>query len=943
MKNSVLLIAFIMTFTCLFSQNRQDYYVSIKPEFALGTIQKTTNPDETLTFSMNNTGFATFLNEKPVYYFEKAFPTAVLEKNKRVYRVTLDDNTHLGDFFNRDEVEFVELIEELDIELYIPNDYDYIDRDGPNTALELIKATLAWNITTGNTNLLAGVYDRHFNIQHEDTENKIAQIFTGANLNPDQFGNYHGTMVSTALAGETDNNKGVASIGYNTNLIITSGGGANKILQLSQQSGVRVINISMKWSCVHSQATENILEEVWNGNELYPPVVIIAAAGNGKAAQAAGNSGFCGEDGNGYVYPAAYNHVIAVSALGHLVPRGTDDIFYNYGVSWEDVARSDINNPNSTTTNNDKVDLSAPGRHVLTANLGTDGYSRHSGTSLASPIVAGAAALMLDINPNLTSNQVRNILKNTTDEIYHIPENIEYTDLYGTGRLNVYRAVLTAQCMANPTPGLDLMVRNSVDDYGEEPDDNSEILWKSTDIWVRNQNDGREVRQHQNPEYNPSSPNYAYVRITNKSCEPSLGTEELYLHWAKAGTGNGWPDLWNGNITNPVLMGDLLSTQTIPVLEPGQEAILEFEWYPPNPEDYHGTSQNNDPWHFCLLARIVAPNDPMTSPEGVGNMVYRNNNIAMRNVTVVSNPQPGSLQPGGNIFIGNISGNESETFNFQFTAFEESNDIYKEAEVVITLDETSWGIWNEGGSQMDEGIRVYRESERQLIVTNNNAKLKNMTFQAGEWGMAYVSFNFLTKEVTNTQKFELHVVQQEALTGDPVGSETFEIYRNTTRPHFEAQGNSSEQGNDIQFSATTIGEPAVYNWYAPDGTLIHTGEYFTISPEFAGDYKLEVIAETDGHKDYTEIYIDTAPNADHIVNISPNPASTNMVVNYQIDQANSAYLKVVDFYGLISDNYIVDLQEDSIGIDLSSYPSGNYAVVLIVDGQPVHAKQLLIN
>lgn len=45
MKNSLLLTVLLLTFTCLFSQNRQDYYVEIKPGVELGNIQTTTNPD----------------------------------------------------------------------------------------------------------------------------------------------------------------------------------------------------------------------------------------------------------------------------------------------------------------------------------------------------------------------------------------------------------------------------------------------------------------------------------------------------------------------------------------------------------------------------------------------------------------------------------------------------------------------------------------------------------------------------------------------------------------------------------------------------------------------------------------------------------------------------------------------------------------------------------
>src|SRR5690606_29831321 len=174
---------------------------------------------------------------------------------------------------------------------------------------------------------------------------------------------------------------------------------------------------------------------------------------------------------------------------------------------------------------------------------------------------------MLDVNPNLTSDEVKNILRNTTDDIYFIPENTSFTNLYGTGRLNAFRAVKTAQCMFSPTPGLDLAMQNSNLDDFSEPDTDTEIVWNSEDIWVRNQNDGSYIDTHQNPEYDPNNPNYVYVRVTNNSCTTSSGTDQLKLYWAKANTTLYWPQNWDGTmyIEDPVtheniLMGDEAGT-----------------------------------------------------------------------------------------------------------------------------------------------------------------------------------------------------------------------------------------------------------------------------------------------------------------------------------------------------------------------------------------------
>src|SRR5690606_31444361 len=189
-------------------------------------------------------------------------------------------------------------------------------------------------------------------------------------------------------------------------------------------------------------------------------------------------------------------------------------------------------------TRNAKVDVTAPGQLIIMAtddyNTYPEGYRLGIGTSGSAPIVSGLAALIFSVNPNLTPAQVKDIIKTTADDIYHIPYNQPYIGQLGTGRINAFRAVKTADCMVNPTPGLDLAMQNSNLDDFVEPDTQTEVLWQSDDIWVRNQDDGDLIAVHQNPEYHPSNPNYVYVRVTNNSCDTPSGNDNLKLYWAKA-------------------------------------------------------------------------------------------------------------------------------------------------------------------------------------------------------------------------------------------------------------------------------------------------------------------------------------------------------------------------------------------------------------------------
>lgn len=104
--------------------------------------------------------------------------------------------------------------------------------------------------------------------------------------------------------------------------------------------------------------------------------------------------------------------------------------------------------------------------------------------------------MILSINPNLTPNEVKSILKNTADDIYWIPYNQPYIGKLGTGRLNLFRATKETKCQNEPNPKVNFMIKDSREDVGHEPN-NTQYMWNSSDIFVRNQNDGKLIPVHQ--------------------------------------------------------------------------------------------------------------------------------------------------------------------------------------------------------------------------------------------------------------------------------------------------------------------------------------------------------------------------------------------------------------------------------------------------------------
>lgn len=965
MRKLALCIVLFIPLVYLYSQDLDYYYIEFKDGFEPQNLQTTVNTDQTLTLSMQNTDLAAALNEKPMYVFEKAFPLSQRPMLQKIYLMVVARDTSMNNILQKEEIENLILIDDTEVVLtespdpdflVLPNDFYDLFSGERNTSLDLIRLPLAWTVTKGNTDILIGMSDANIDENHEDLVGKIEDIITLG-----VYTGYHGTAGASIIASKTNNNKGIAGVSPNSKIVfIETNGLAYQLIQALYQlihyENIRIINCSWR-ICQNSPSLSILSEIIEEANE--KDILVIASAANGPPP---GNG--CQPNGHGYGYPASFDDVISVTSVGDRFSMGVHHNIINpntgnpYQVrSWKDIHlfRPHITGNEDSHTRNDKVDVTAPGQLTISAtndyNAHPSGYFLGIGTSRSAPYVTGVAALVFAANPNLTAQQVKDIILNTADDIYHIPYNQPYVGLLGTGRVNAYRAVLTAKCIDdfNYAPNLDLMVRNSMIDYGYEPDNNTQqVLWNSQEIWVRHNSGESYIDVHENPEYDPVIPNYVNVRVTNRSCVTSSGNEELTLYWAKANTALNWPDHWDGslvmgditNTNSQTPVGGVVGTLNIPPLEPGQEAILEFEWMVPNPQDYFLINEN--PWHFCLLARIETPSDPMTFVEGtfITDNVRNNNNIAWKNTSVV-NIIPDTPTIGGLVAVSNpFTSSKTYTLELFPEAGEYGKALYEEAEIGIEMDEVLYQAWARGNKEKTN-LKATSNGKK-FIVSDSLARLENIQFYPNEYGTVYVTFNFLTKEVTGKRNYTYHLAQIDALNNKVIGGETFEI-RKQPRPTFTANAGDDQEidkSESVTLQASEINEDAVYNWYDIDGNLIYTGTTITVSPQFTQQYKLEVISNLDGLKDYDELQVTVNPYK--IESLVPNPAISTVTVNYLAEDAGSAYLMVVHQNTGNTSNYIIDTEENSHTIDLSTFATGLYSIILVCDGEIQGSKNLVI-
>ncbi len=370
---------------------------------------------------------------------EVSFPLANDPLLKNIIRIEFSEIDKVDEFINtlqRNEmVDYAERIPYIK-RTVVPNDTYYL----PNYQWSLftVNAENAWNVSVGSSSVTVAIVDDAVLTTHSDLSSVIytntgeipnngidddnngyiddVNGFDVANMdnnpNPDGPSYDHGTHVAGIAGAATDNNLGVASIGSGISIIpvkstnsSTSVSHAYEGIYYAVAANADVINMS--WgSSGYSTTAQNIINYAYNSG-----AVLIAAAGNDNVSTV--------------FYPAGYTNVISVASTNSYDGKSN---FSNYG-SW--------------------IDVSAPGSSILSTVVG-GGYNYKSGTSMASPMVAGLAGLMLSHNPGLTQTQVKDCILNTATSISTL--NPSYIGQLGSGRINALAAMNCVDALSNNPP-----------------------------------------------------------------------------------------------------------------------------------------------------------------------------------------------------------------------------------------------------------------------------------------------------------------------------------------------------------------------------------------------------------------------------------------------------------------------------------------------------------
>ncbi|MEA2650862.1 MAG: serine protease [Chloroflexota bacterium] len=285
----------------------------------------------------------------------------------------------------------------------------------PKTAgqysLDRMRVRDAWSLSKGGSGVVA-VLDTGVQANHPDLVGRVLGgydfVNTDSNAGDD---NGHGTWVAGIIAANPNDGYGIAGISWSDKILpvkIMSSTGTGDTADLTAgiiwaaNHGATVINMSVG-GFPAAQYVQDAVNYAWGKG-----VVLVGAAGNNNREET--------------FFPASFTNVVSVSATQ------VNDEFANW------------------SSYGPKVDVSAPGASVQTTNCTVCTYAGHdtwgdhtyiSGTSFATPNVAGVIALIRARYPSYTPAQVVSRLISTADDL----GRAGYENRYGNGRVNAYRAL----------------------------------------------------------------------------------------------------------------------------------------------------------------------------------------------------------------------------------------------------------------------------------------------------------------------------------------------------------------------------------------------------------------------------------------------------------------------------------------------------------------------
>ncbi len=290
----------------------------------------------------------------------------------------------------------------------IPQDPAFSDPN-KNWSYQAVKVYSAWDVTEGSPDIIVAIIDDGFDLSQPEFQGKIINPYNvpadNNQPNTGRVGMYHGTHVSATAIGNMNNSYGLCGIAPNCKYMPIQVGDANGLMSTTAiidgifyaiDNGAAVINMSLGMPAldgmqnISEQAQEEFMRNTFlEEEELWNQIFEVADSNNVTIVLAAGNDNVI----VGLDPMQRYPNTIKVSAVDPYLHKAD---FSDYG---------------KLST------ISAPGVEIYSA-LPNNDFGFLQGTSMAAPMVTGGVALIKSQNPDLTNQEIIELLQQTGKPLY---------------------------------------------------------------------------------------------------------------------------------------------------------------------------------------------------------------------------------------------------------------------------------------------------------------------------------------------------------------------------------------------------------------------------------------------------------------------------------------------------------------------------------------------
>lgn len=653
--------------------------------------------------------FPEFSNEDTVK-FSSTGEKIKLPNMSRIFRLKLKKKNDLEEVIGLLSKEKGVLFAEpnMDAKLFYDEDYTkqwHLNNTGQSGgSIDAdIDAEEAWQIFTGNSGVKIGIIDSGVDLLHED--------LSGKSTGDQTTGDYHGTHVAGIAAAKANNTHGGRGVDWNAQIVSK---------QIFDGSGNYMGDVNTYNKIVSAvNAGANILNNSWGGTS-YSSTVRFAFAyaykHNRVSTVAMGNYYLSGNPTN---YPAAFGQgIIAV------------------GSTTDQDSRSDF----SQTGNH--IDVTAPGginpypynnQHDIWSTWDNNDYRYLAGTSMATPVVSGIASLLRGYDPDLSNDDIENIIRISADD----KGDAGFDTWYGAGRVNAKKAL----------------------DYLRSP-------YTLNQLFASGGSDYSSTGTYQMTIYGASGLADGVYIVKRHEVRKSVTFPAMYDHyaWGRGVGTNGW------SLENPnYAMG---FCEVVPGTLTSNSAVLRTYVYEVwsilgQPLGYYPTTPSNVSFKYTVLGKqITAPiiSSLTQSPEPIcqGSYGYVYCNLSQGNGTLTYNWSASDLPAGA--YITPMGNKCKVTYSYSSLAKDGGTN-----QIMAPLAQIYCTVSNSAGSDNDSmtpsfstncgGCPTIAFEENGVIENENTILTKSVISQKDvtDYYLIQKEFNKTDKE----KKFIIHEPEEE--------------------------------------------------------------------------------------------------------------------------------------------------------------------------------------